>query len=318
MDEGLLNDGFTFVDFVEEASDYGKSLHSYLSERWPYRDWKALMERGKVSINNVVITDGEGTLLKKKDVIRFYRDPWREPVVDMSFTVAHQDEELIVVVKKKGMPIVPHGEFLQTALLHIVRNQGFPEAVPLHRLGRGTTGAIVFARNNAAAKKWCPRFAQRDVKKVYRCVVAGVPPWDAVEAECSIGPVTHPGCAGGVFAAVPAGTKGGKRALTRFSVVHRGPTWAVVDANIFTGRAHQIRIMTGWTGFPLLGDPLYGLGGVPKPDGMVFDESGHDRPAAPGDTGYLLHSMVLEIGHVAVRVAPPNLDEWAPYWNDWK
>ncbi len=77
-------------------------------------------------------------------------------------------------------------------------------------------------------------------------------------------------------------------------------------------------MFTGFSfvGFPLLGDPLYGVGGVPLPDGMVFDDEGHDRPAAPGDTGYLLHSMRLEIGHVVVNVKPPNLDEWAPYF-DW-
>lgn len=74
--------------------------------------------------------------------------------------------------------------------------------------------------------------------------------------------------------------------------------------------------MTGFVGFPLLGDPLYGVGGVPLADGAVFDENGHDRPAIPGDMGYLLHSMVLEMGPVRVRVIPPNLDEWAPYF-DW-
>ena len=119
---------------------------------------------------------------------------------------------------------------------------------------------------------------------------------------------------GGIFAAVPENSsKKAKRSETKFTVVKRGDNWAVLDANIRTGRAHQIRIMTGFVGFPLLGDPLYGVGGVPKPDGIVFDEHGHDRPAAPGDTGYLLHSMVLELADIKVRAKPPNMDEWAPY-----
>lgn len=75
--------------------------------------------------------------------------------------------------------------------------------------------------------------------------------------------------------------------------------------------------MTGFVGHPLVGDPLYGIGGVPKADGIVYDEHGHDRPAAPGDSGYLLHSMILEIGDVKVRAVPPNREDWRPYFDDW-
>jgi hypothetical protein len=68
----------------------------------------------------------------------------------------------------------------------------------------------------------------------------------------------------------------------------------------------------------LLGDPLYGVGGVAKKDGFVYDEFGHDRPAAPGDTGYLLHSTTLKLADIDVKAAiPPNLEQWAPYY-DWK
>lgn len=56
---------------------------------------------------------------------------------------------------------------------------------------------------------------------MYRCVVSGVPPWDVLEAECFIGPVSWPGTNGGVFAAVPneeaAKSKKNKRSLTTFT-----------------------------------------------------------------------------------------------------
>ena len=150
-----------------------------------------------------------------------------------------ENDDLVVVNKRPFYPVVPHGDFLNHSLLGIVR-RAFPDAVPLHRLGRGTTGCIVFAKTNESAKRNCRLFETRAVRKVYRCVVDGRVPWDRLESVCWIGPAPHAGCAGGVFASVPEGSPGAKRSLTTFSVVARGDDWSVLDADIFTGRPHQM------------------------------------------------------------------------------
>ena len=56
--------------------------------------------------------------------------------------------------------------------------------------------------------------------------------------------------------------------------------------DIRTGRPHQIRIHMAAAGHPLVGEPLYDIGGVPLP-------SGPGRPALPGDMGYHLHARKL-------------------------
>jgi 23S rRNA pseudouridine1911/1915/1917 synthase len=61
----------------------------------------------------------------------------------------------------------------------------------------------------------------------------------------------------------------------------------LVDVEILTGRPHQIRIHMAWAGHPLVGDPLYGPGGIPLPE----------TSAVPGDPGYLLHAHRLELAH---------------------
>ncbi len=309
-----MNEGFWFETHVG-AHNEGATVKEYLAALYPFRDWDERFASDKVVREGHVLKGDEK--VTKGDVVRSFRDPWVEPPIDETLEVVAESEGLVVVNKRREYPVVPHGDFLNHSLLGIVRRV-YPEAAPLHRLGRGTTGAIVFSKSNEAAKRYCRLFQGREVKKVYRCVVEGVPEWDELDSECFIGPVPHEGCNGGVFAAVPNGGGQNKRAVTKFTVVKRGGGWAVLDANIFTGRPHQIRIMTGFVGFPLLGDPLYGVGGVPKPGGIVFDELGHDRPAAPGDTGYLLHSMVIEIAEIkCAAVAPPNREEWAPYCVWW-
>jgi 23S rRNA pseudouridine1911/1915/1917 synthase len=309
-----MNEGFWFETRVGAVAAKVTAME-YLASLYPFRDWRERFASGKVLRNGVVLAGEE--VVARGDVVRSFRDPWVEPPIDETMEVLAENAALVVVNKRKDYPVVPHGDFLNHSLLGIVR-RAHPDAAPLHRLGRGTTGAIVFAKTNEGARKYCRLFQGREVKKVYRCVVQGVPPWDELGSECFIGPIEHAGCSGGVFGAVPEGGRENKHARTKFSVVKRGDGWAVLDANIFTGRAHQIRIMTGLVGYPLLGDPLYGVGGVPRADGIVFDELGHDRPAAPGDTGYLLHSMVIEIADIKLaNVAPPNKDDWAKYCVWW-
>jgi hypothetical protein len=86
------------------------------------------------------------------------------------------------------------------------------------------------------------------------------------------------------------------------------------QVEIQTGRPHQVRIHMACLGHPLLGDPLYAAGGVPKKleQQATGGVSGSAAAVMPGDCGYLLHSMELSCVHPAaggevlsIRAPPP-------------
>ena len=77
--------------------------------------------------------------------------------------------------------------------------------------------------------------------------------------------------------------------LTRVRVLRRTAERTLVAAQPITGRPDQIRIHLAAAGAPIVGDPLFGPGGVPKSD------------VPPGAGGYLLHSAGLVVRSSAQR-----------------
>ena len=185
------------------------------------------------------------------------------------------------MAKPRGLPSVPGGGFLDHTLLRLVRDR-FPGATPMHRLGRGTSGLLLFARTPEARRRVAAAWREGRVAKLYRALVSGVPARPSFSVDTPIGLVPHPRL-GHVHAAAPSG----REAVTHVRVLSATPSGdAIVEAAIPTGRPHQIRIHLAAAGHPLVGDPLYGPGGVPRPE-----------PGLPGDPGYRLHSHRLELGH---------------------
>jgi 23S rRNA pseudouridine1911/1915/1917 synthase len=95
-------------------------------------------------------------------------------------------------------------------------------------------------------------------------------------------------------------------------VIRRCPSQnaTLVEVTIPTGRSQQIRIHLSHAGFPLVGDPLYQVGGIPRAPG-----AGGEISARPGEVGYFLHSWKIRFPHPArgedvevVCPPPPVLD----------
>lgn len=275
-----MNSGYTYRTRVEPAA-HGQAIEDYLAAGYPHSsrdEWQGRIDRGEIAIGGHPAA--RGARLRCGDEIVWQRPPWLEPDVPRNFDVLFEDDDVVAVAKPSGLPTMPAGGFLAHTLLHLVR-QRWPGAAPVHRLGRATSGVVLFARSSAAAAALATALRERQVEKVYRALVVGAPDWSACDVTTPIGRVPHPR-----LGTVHAADSCGRAAHSHLAVVERRADTTLVEVRIATGRPHQIRIHLASTGHPLVGDPLYAVGGVP-----------HQTPGLPGDGGYHLHAWRIGFTH---------------------
>jgi 23S rRNA pseudouridine1911/1915/1917 synthase len=290
----MVNRGHEYRERVPgEAA--GHDVLDWLCRRYEHSDrgtWGERLARGELSLDGAPAAARD--VLRAGQSLAWRRPPWQEPDVPLSFAVLHRDAQLLAVAKPRGLPCVPNGGFLEHTLLHRVRLR-FPGAAPLHRLGRGTSGLVLFALTGEARREGADAWRTGRVGKEYLALVAGRPSRDAFTVEAPIGPVPHPR-----IGSVHAAARDGRPAVSHVRVVGERHGGTLVRVTIPTGRPHQIRIHLAAAGHPLVGDPLYAAGG-----GIAESE------ALPGEGGYWLHAWRLALDHPATRArlelecAPP-------------
>jgi 23S rRNA pseudouridine1911/1915/1917 synthase len=289
-----LNAGCRYEETIDGRGQ-GRTVVEYLATRYTHtgaEEWRHRIESEGVRVDGLVVSPE--TLLQRGQRLVWSRPPWEEPEAPLGFAVLYEDAELIAVAKPSGLPTLPGASFLEHTLLHLVRQRA-PLASPVHRLGRGTSGIVLFGKTPQACASVSMSWGSEDVVKIYRALVQGRVSQDAFEIAAPIGPVRHE-----VLGTVHAHSSAGKAARSHVRVLERREHTSVVEVRIDTGRPHQIRIHMASAGHPLVGDPLYVSGGGIRAEGA----------AVPGDLGYLLHAERLNLPHpsgaaLSIYCAPP-------------
>ncbi len=172
---------------------------------------------------------------------------WKERLIK---NIVHEDERLLVINKPAGIA-VHKGSGLPYGVIEILRaarpELEFLELV--HRLDKDTSGCLVLAKSGKILRD----LQKASMNKRYLCLVKGY--WDKgrfdQHAKLDIENREH----GERHVVV---SPNGKEAHTRFDIIEHYPKASLLEAKLFTGRTHQIRVHAASMGFPLLGDERYG------------------------------------------------------------
>lgn len=155
----------------------------------------------------------------------------------------HRDESCVVVNKPSGVIVHRGLANDRDDLMRAVRNSLGAHVYPVHRLDRGTSGAVLFARSPQAAHVLGQAFEAGRVRKRYWALTRGRP---------QDGVIDHP---------VPKHEDGPRvAAVTHVRVLGMSGRYALVEATPVTGRFHQIRRHLKHVSCPIIGDVTYGKG----------------------------------------------------------
>jgi 23S rRNA pseudouridine1911/1915/1917 synthase len=270
---------------------------------------KALILDGALAIDGRTIRD-PGHRVNAGDTIELAIPPDEpaEPLAeDIPLAVVHEDADLIVIDKPKGLVVHPAagnqtGTLVNALIAHCGASLsgigGVKRPGIVHRLDKDTTGLLVVAKNDRAHRKLSAQFADHGrtgpLERAYLAFVWGVPdrPKGTIDAPID----RHPKARDKM-----AVREGGREAITHWERLetYRGidgkPVASMVSCRLETGRTHQIRVHLAHIGHPLLGDDVYGPGFKTK---SVLLPPG--ARAALADLGrQALHAYLLGFEHPA-------------------
>ena len=163
--------------------------------------WQPKLYNGEVTLNGVTAAGSESVTLGQ--TLGWNRPPWIELDPPRHLEVLFEDSDLLAVNKPSGLPTLPGGGFLENTLLRLVQAQT-PNANAVHRLGRATTGIVLFAKTPQAALNLFANWNAPKIQKIYRALAQNVAQHNAYEILTPIGLVPHP-LIGSVWAASPNG-----------------------------------------------------------------------------------------------------------------
>jgi 23S rRNA pseudouridine955/2504/2580 synthase len=175
----------------------------------------------------------------------------------LTFEVLFEDEALLVLSKPAGLA-VHGGSGVDYGLIEALRAQR-PEAKFLelaHRLDRETSGILLVGKKRPALKVLHDMFRQGGADKRYLALVAGEWTEKLKDVRLPLDKFLTEGGERRVTVATDA--EQGRYAHSVFRKVDSGRRFSLVEAQIKTGRTHQIRVHLAHLGFPIAGDDKYG------------------------------------------------------------
>lgn len=212
---------------------------------------KKLIDSGEVQVNGDIQKSNYQP--RENDSIKYTKTETTKKNVQVP--IIFEDDSILVINKPAGISVHPAaGEKDQTLTELFAEKLGFEEGERpgvVHRLDKGTSGVMVFAKSAEAKDFLVNEFKKRNVKKIYNALVWGkiVPPSGIINMPLERELVDRK--------KIGISTTG-KEAITEYKTIETYRGYSLVEATPRTGRTHQIRVHFSSLGYPIVGDIRYG------------------------------------------------------------
>ena len=241
--------------FIIEPEYDGYEIGTYLKETKGYsgrglRNLEIYLNGKRVKNNSKKVIKLNRLLIKEKD-----KETGIIPM-EIPIKVAYEDKNILLIDKEPYIIVHPTQKKVDKTLANGVVNYFLKTTgkimVPrfYNRLDMNTSGLIIVAKNSYAQS-----FLQEKgiVNKFYKAIVKGIIEKDEFLIDKPIGKVGDD-----LRRREISVENGGQEAQTKIKVIKRLKDLTLIEAELLTGRTHQIRAHMALEGYPLLGDELYG------------------------------------------------------------
>ncbi len=206
-----------------------------------------------------------GIKLKVNQTIRVeFPHAKREPALDVDFDVEilYEDDDVLVINKPSGVTVHPAPSVKEATLVDWLKHKGIRLSTIsgeerhgiVHRLDKGTSGAMVVAKNNEAHEFLSQQLQDKSMGRYYLGVINPPLKDNVTTIEKNIGRSAH-------NRLKMACVETGKYAKTQFASLlpSDDENTQLVACKLFTGRTHQIRVHLESINRHILGDHIYAV-----------------------------------------------------------
>lgn len=205
-----------------------------------------ILENKDVKVNSKRVK--EYVQLNSNDYVEIYYDvkidPWYEEV--------YSDENILIVNKRGGIEVISEDD---RDLISILK-QNYNEIYAVHRIDRNTEGLVIFAKTKQTEEELLKAFKDRTITKKYLLEVNGKVNIEAIKPRLFLKKLSNVSKV--IIAEVK--TSGYEEIKTNFKFVRFDGENTLLEAELITGKTHQIRAHISYYGHSIVGDGKYGKG----------------------------------------------------------
>jgi 23S rRNA pseudouridine1911/1915/1917 synthase len=278
----LENDTAEKLTFAVGEDDAGIRLDRFLATRAGELSRTRIQEliaEGRVSVNGVVTKPSHRLEAGELVDIEVPQAEGPEVVAEaIPLDVLYEDDDLAVVNKPAGIAVHPGaGESTGTLVGALLYRFGTLSAIGgprrpgiVHRLDKGTSGALVVARTDETHRGLVEQFQDRLVEKTYLALLHGKMREQSGRIELPVARDLRR------RTRMTTRRRDGRTARTDWIAKLFLGAFTLIEAGLHTGRTHQLRVHFSSLGFPVIGDALYGAPRVEMVHGTQLPDLGRN------------------------------------------